>query len=160
MPRTFLLDRLGGGSPVQLSHRPDEPVVVNFFASWCANCVAELGAFASVSKDAGSARFLGIDSNDASSTEARALLKRAGVGYPVGIDASGTTADRYLVAALPVTFFISRSGVIRGRSSAPRPPLNSAAGSYASRSVRNDQPRWPVRPIRLDWRNGKARCAL
>jgi cytochrome c biogenesis protein CcmG, thiol:disulfide interchange protein DsbE len=110
----FNLARLGGGEPVTFAGHADEPAVVNFFASWCPNCVAELDAFGSVSKGASPIRFLGVDSDDSATKTAEALLETAGISYPVGVDRSGSIADRYLVSALPVTFFIAPSGAVRG----------------------------------------------
>ena len=110
----FDLGRLGGGAPVRFAGHAKEPVVVNFFASWCTDCVAELDAFSSVSRHAGSVRFLGVDTNDSATATAVGLLRKAGISYPVGIDQSGTTAGRYLVAALPVTFFIGANGSVHG----------------------------------------------
>jgi peroxiredoxin len=110
----FTLGRLGGGDLVNFAGHATEPVVVNFFASWCPNCVAELDAFGSVSKDEISTRFLGVDSEDSATKTAEALLHKAGISYPVGVDRSGAVANRYLVSALPVTFFIAPNGAVRG----------------------------------------------
>ncbi len=41
------LPRQGGGTPVSLASLRGRPVVVNFFASWCKYCAAELPVFAS-----------------------------------------------------------------------------------------------------------------
>jgi len=110
----FRASRLGGGAPVVFDGRSSRPTVVNFFASWCSDCVAELHAFATAARSAGPVRFVGLDTLDPSPTAAARLLRRAGITYPVGIDRSGSIAGRYLVAALPVTFFVSPSGVVRG----------------------------------------------
>ena len=45
----FSLPRLGGGQAVTLASTRGTPTVVNFFASWCTDCQAELGAFAALS---------------------------------------------------------------------------------------------------------------
>lgn len=118
VPVHFSLARLGGGKPVDLAalvgHRP---TVVNFFASWCPDCVAELGALASVWRaDRPSVDFVGLDTNDPNPTLARALLSRAGADYPVGID-STVSRDSVgqawgLANGLPVTFFLDRKGTI------------------------------------------------
>lgn len=110
----FDLSRLGGGASVGLTDAGSSPTVVNFFASWCANCVAELHSFAIASRSPGDVRFVGIDSTDPDPSSAEHLLRAAGISYPVGIDRSGAVADRYLISALPVTFFIAPSGVIKG----------------------------------------------
>jgi cytochrome c biogenesis protein CcmG, thiol:disulfide interchange protein DsbE len=112
---SFELSRLGGGDPVSfVGGAGSGPLVLNFFASWCPDCVAELGAFATVSRSETGVRFLGVDADDPSPAAAERLLRRAGVSYLVGTDRSGAVTDRYLVSALPVTFFIAPDGRILG----------------------------------------------
>ncbi|MGH9919421.1 MAG: TlpA family protein disulfide reductase [Nitrososphaerales archaeon] len=108
----FRASRLGGGAEVSFTGRSPLPTVVNFFASWCTDCVAELDAFGAVSRHTPGTRFIGVDSDDPNQKAAEQLLRRAGISYSVGVDGSGAIANRYLVAALPVTFFISASGSV------------------------------------------------
>ena len=109
----FSLLRLGGGQPVTLASALGTPTVVNFFASWCKDCQAELGDFATLSaRTAGHLTIIGIDSNDADGTAARALLANAHATYPVGVDSKAATATAYLLTALPVTFFLDARGRI------------------------------------------------
>lgn len=113
----FSLPNLHGGRQVSLASFAGHPVVLNFFASWCADCRAELSAFAKVSSAPhGTVRFVGVDTDDSSPGKARSLLAGAGDTYPVGIDHSGDVAtSRYLVQALPVTIFIAADGRIAGQ---------------------------------------------
>ena len=113
----FSLPSLQGEGPVRLSNFAGDPVVLNFFASWCQDCRAELSAFARVSSGPhGPVRFVGIDTDDVAASKAIALLVAAGDRYPVGVDRSGDVAtSRYLVAALPVTVFITAQGRIAGQ---------------------------------------------
>jgi cytochrome c biogenesis protein CcmG, thiol:disulfide interchange protein DsbE len=111
---SFDLRGLGDSKPVEFRGRAGTPVVVNFFASWCPDCVAELDAFGKISNEASGVRFIGVDSLDPNPGLATHLLTRAHIGYAIGVDRTGTVANRYLISGLPVTFFVSRSGVIRG----------------------------------------------
>jgi thiol-disulfide isomerase/thioredoxin len=107
----FALPRLGGGPPVTLAATRGTPTVVNFFASWCKDCQAEIGYFATLSaRTAGHVNVIGIDANDADGSAARALLANAHATYPVGVDSKATTATAYLLTALPVTFFLDGRG--------------------------------------------------
>ncbi len=107
----FSLPRLGGGQPVTLASALGTPTVVNFFASWCKDCQAELGNFATLSaRTAGHVTVIGIDANDADGPAAQALLAKAHATYPVGVDSKATTATAYLLTALPVTFFLDARG--------------------------------------------------
>jgi len=107
----FSLPRLGGGPAVTLGSAPGTPTVVNFFASWCKDCQAELGDFATLAaRTAGHVTVIGIDANDADGPAAQALLANAHATYPVGVDSKATTATAYLLTALPVTFFLDARG--------------------------------------------------
>jgi cytochrome c biogenesis protein CcmG/thiol:disulfide interchange protein DsbE len=109
----FTLPRLGGGEPVTISAFRGKPVVLNFFASWCNDCTAELHAFASASRALrGKVSFLGVDSTDSSPATALSLLRAAGDSYPVGVDGYGQVMLRYLVSALPETFFVDAAGKV------------------------------------------------
>lgn len=114
----FDLARLGGGPRVRLTSFRGKPTVINFFASWCPDCRAELGAFGAVSRaTAGQVHFVGVDANDSDPTLARQLLSRAGATYPVGVDPYGTlTSSKYLSTHLPVSFFVSATGRIVGEA--------------------------------------------
>lgn len=114
----FSLARLGGGAPVTLASMRGHPVVLNFFASWCSDCRAELHAFATVSNAPhGDVRFLAVDTNDPNPAKALSLLNKAGDHYPTGIDRHANVANsRYYVEALPVTVFIAANGRIAGQA--------------------------------------------
>lgn len=114
----FSLARLGGGAPVDLASYRGKPTVVNFFASWCPDCRAELGAFGAASRADGSkVNFLGIDSNDSDAALARRLLATAGATYPVGVDPNGVLAStKYAISYLPVTFFLDAKGRVVGEA--------------------------------------------
>jgi peroxiredoxin len=117
----FSLPALQGGSPVSLSTLRGKPVIVNFFASWCRDCRAELGAVAQVAKaTSGRLTVVGVDSNETSVTTARQLLTAAGATYPVGVDAQATVASQYLIQALPVTYFLNASGQVVGVALGPQ----------------------------------------
>jgi cytochrome c biogenesis protein CcmG/thiol:disulfide interchange protein DsbE len=87
------------------------PTVVNFFASWCKDCQAELSAFAAFSTHtSGRVAIVGVDSNDFDAATAQRMLAGAGATYPVGVDSDAKVATSYLLTALPVTYFLDRDG--------------------------------------------------
>lgn len=63
-PTGWDLPRLSGSGPdVRLADFRGEPTVVNFFASWCDQCRAELPGFSSISKELrGKVHFVGVNS--------------------------------------------------------------------------------------------------
>jgi cytochrome c biogenesis protein CcmG/thiol:disulfide interchange protein DsbE len=108
---SFVLPRLGGGQPVSLARTRGTPTIINFFASWCRNCQAELSAFAALSAHAaGQVAIVGVDSNDANAAAAQRLLAGAEATYPVGVDSDAKVATSFLLNALPVTYFLDANG--------------------------------------------------
>ncbi len=122
---TFSLPSLEGGQPVALAAYRGTPVIVNFFASWCPDCRQELAAVATVAERAtGRVAVIGVDSNESSDTEAVRLLAAAGAHYPVGLDPRATIATRYLVSALPVSYFLNAQGRVAGAALGPQTVLS------------------------------------
>jgi peroxiredoxin len=112
---SFSLPRLGGGDPVTLAGYAGVPVMVSFFASWCPHCREELADFATVARQqSGKLAVIGVDANDGPGGAAQPLLAQAHASYPVAVDAQGSVARRYLLSALPVTYFLDRTGRVRG----------------------------------------------
>ena len=92
---------------VSLAGYPGQPVIVNFFASWCGPCKTETPLLARYYKsEHGTVHVVGVDAND-SRTAALAFTRKYGVSYPVGSDPAVTTASAYGVAGLPQTFFLN-----------------------------------------------------
>jgi cytochrome c biogenesis protein CcmG/thiol:disulfide interchange protein DsbE len=111
----FSLPRLNGGAAVSLAAFRGTPVILNFFASWCPDCRAELEAIATVAREtSGHVAVVGVDSNDTSASAASHLLSSADATYPVGVDAHAKVASAYLLAALPVTYFLNAQGRVVG----------------------------------------------
>ena len=106
--RAFSLPALGhSGQQVALSGYRGQPLIVNFFASWCEPCQKEtplLAAFYRTEKD--KVALVGLDENDVVGN-ATTFTHREGVSYPVGWDPAGTAATSYGVNALPQTFFLN-----------------------------------------------------
>jgi cytochrome oxidase Cu insertion factor (SCO1/SenC/PrrC family)/thiol-disulfide isomerase/thioredoxin len=105
---------LGGQStlPARLRALRGYPVVLNAWASWCGPCKAEFGLFASASARFGRrVAFLGVDTDD-SSGDARAFLSRHHVAYPSYQGSTGGLRSIAVVAGLPTTIFIDRTGKV------------------------------------------------
>jgi cytochrome c biogenesis protein CcmG, thiol:disulfide interchange protein DsbE len=104
----FSLPSLGhSGQQVSLSGYRGQPLIVNFFASWCPPCQQETPLLASFYRtEKGKMALVGLDENDVVGN-ATTFTHKEGVGYPVGFDPAGTSATAYGVNALPQTFFLN-----------------------------------------------------
>lgn len=107
----FSLVLFDSGETITLSDLKGQPVILNFFASWCPSCRAEapdLQRFwqAYADKDI---RLLSIAVND--SADGLASFKRSlGLSYPMGLDEGGTIAASYQVSSIPTFVLIDRKG--------------------------------------------------
>jgi cytochrome c biogenesis protein CcmG, thiol:disulfide interchange protein DsbE len=109
LAKKFSLPQLGhAGATLSLAAYAGRPVIVNFFASWCAPCQRETPMLARFyASQHGRVVVLGIDANDQTAAALRFIAK-AGVTYPVGFDPfPSPVTTSYGVYALPQTFFLN-----------------------------------------------------
>jgi len=104
------------GNPLRLAGLRGRPVIVNFWASWCAPCVEEFpllrAALAAHARDG--LAIVGIVYLDRSEA-ARAFMARMGAKWPAAMDPGEAVAGQFGILNPPETFFIGRDGVIAGR---------------------------------------------
>jgi cytochrome c biogenesis protein CcmG, thiol:disulfide interchange protein DsbE len=103
----FSLPVLGhSGQRVSLDGYAGQPLIVNFFASWCEPCKKETPLLAKFYRaEKGKVALVGLDENDVLGN-ATSFTRANGVSYPVGFDAQLSAASAYGVSALPQTFFL------------------------------------------------------
>lgn len=95
------------GSSAQLADLPEGPIVVNFFASWCPTCVAEMPDFQTVSQNMSSeVTFLGLATQDRVENAVQ-LVADTGVTYTVGNDQNGEIFQIFEGLGMPTTVFIN-----------------------------------------------------
>ena len=99
----------GRVSPSELG---GEPVVLNFWASWCVPCGREAPRLAaSATAHRGEVVFLGLDVKDFSS-DARKFLRKYKVNYVSVRDGGGQLYSSYGLTGLPETYFLDSRGRI------------------------------------------------
>lgn len=116
-PAADVAFRLFDGSEATLADFRGTPIVLNFWASWCPACVAEMPSFQAVHEALGDqVVFLGLDVQD-SRAAADAFVAQSGVQYLLGEDPQGTILQAFGGIAMPTTVFIDADGNVVGRQS-------------------------------------------
>jgi cytochrome c biogenesis protein CcmG/thiol:disulfide interchange protein DsbE len=107
----FSLPLFDGGQ-FDLAAARGKPVLINFWASWCIPCEEEAAVLEQGSRAyRDRVVFVGVNVQDTEPL-ARDFLRRFGVTYPNGRDASGAIAVDYGMSGVPETYFVDRDGRI------------------------------------------------
>lgn len=87
-------------------------VVLNFWASWCPPCIAEMPDFESVHQAVGGqVAFVGVNTQDRRE-DAADMVEQTGVTYDLLRDPEGRLFEKFGVFGMPTTFFINAAGEI------------------------------------------------
>ena len=98
------------GRPFALAEYHGTPVVLNFWASWCPPCAAEMPDFEKVHVDLrGEVAFVGVNQRDERGA-AQKLARTTGVTYRLVEDPDGRLFDAFGSAGMPTTVFIHANG--------------------------------------------------
>ncbi|HEV2364349.1 MAG TPA: DsbE family thiol:disulfide interchange protein [Caulobacteraceae bacterium] len=113
-----VLRPLNGGSPKPLRAAAQRgPILINFFASWCAPCAAEAPALMALKAEG--VPIVAVDYKD-HPADASDFLARYGDPYEaVFADPQGRVGIDFGITGVPETFVVDAAGVIRGKEAQP-----------------------------------------
>ncbi len=102
------------GNEVTLSDFRGKTVFINFWATWCPACRAEMPEIEAVYqeyKDNGVV-VIGVDILEPEDV-VRQFVEQGGYSWTFVLDATGAVSDDYRIVAIPTSFFIDREGIIQ-----------------------------------------------
>ena len=117
----FTLKRAGSGESIDLASLRGKPVVLNFWATWCAPCWEEHPVLNESARANPGVQFLGVVFQD-DEAKIQDFLRRRGAAYPTVIDDGGRTAIAYGVGGVPETFIVDARGIIVAKHDGPVSP--------------------------------------
>lgn len=112
----FTLKKMNGKS-ASLSDYRGKKVIVNFWATWCPPCRAEMPEMQDYYKQHKDDDFvvLGVDltNTEKDKSDVRPFVKKTGATFPIVLDKKGDVQSTYEVTGYPTSYFIDKDGIIQ-----------------------------------------------
>ncbi len=104
------------GEEITLSDYRGSVVLINFWATWCPPCRAEIPDIEEAYQARRDEGFmvLGVSVEQAPD-HVESFVEAMGMSYPVLLDEAGVVSGTYRAPGLPISLFLDREGVIRIR---------------------------------------------
>ena len=92
-------------------------VMVNFWATWCPPCRAELDSMQRLYQNPPGKNFqmLTVLVNDSPANAAK-MVRKKGYNFPVLLDPEGSVGQRYGITGVPETFIIDSGGILQEKT--------------------------------------------
>ena len=102
------------GESFSLGGAQGTPVVLNFWATWCGPCRAEMPVIQAAAKNYGERiHFVAVNQGEESGV-IQPFVDEFGLTFPIALDQDQAVgSDLYNVTGLPTTFFIDGDGTVR-----------------------------------------------
>ena len=99
------------GQPYTLPARPEKPVLVHFWATWCSICRAQEDSIAAIAQDHPNTITIAMQSGG--SAEITRYMQEQKINFPVVNDTDGILSRTWGVRGVPTSFIIAPDGEIR-----------------------------------------------
>jgi len=101
------------GEPMRLSEFRGKPVIINFWATWCAPCRIETPELQAVHRERGDdVVIFSVNATSQDQGNIEGFIEEFGVTFPVVLDSAGQAFTDYNVLGLPTTVFVDTDGII------------------------------------------------
>jgi thiol-disulfide isomerase/thioredoxin len=102
------------GKAVKLSDFKGKVVILDFWATWCPPCRAEIPGFIALQKQyaAQGLTVVGVSLDTDGASVVKAFVKKAGMNYPIVLGDEKIASDYGGITAIPTTFVLDRNGNI------------------------------------------------
>lgn len=112
----FTLPDLAGRLVRLADLRGQKAVLINFWATWCVPCREEMPTLERLYRERrGVLEVLGVSLDTVGPAKVRAFTRELGLTFPILLDPKLLAARKYRVRALPMSFVVDRSGMLRHR---------------------------------------------
>lgn len=104
------------GKDLSLADLQGAPVILNFWASWCPPCRAEMPAFQQVFEEYSGSDLTIVAINSSfqdSLSDVSGFVNDNILTFPILLDKTGSVSKSYNLHSLPTTFFINNQGLIQ-----------------------------------------------
>lgn len=111
------------GNSIKLSDYRGTPIFLNFWASWCGPCKAEMPFMEKVysEKNNGSFEILAVNvtTSEKNIGNVEKFVAEYELTFPIPLDEKGSVSHQYDIIGYPTSFFIDSDGVIRSKTHGP-----------------------------------------
>ena len=119
----FKLDDLDG-KPLSLSASRGKVILLNFWATWCGPCRAEIPDLIELQKKyADKLQIIGLDVDDDDAGEVKKFVEKNGINYSIGMATNDIRMQYGGVTALPTSFVLNSEGRVVQKHEGLRNPL-------------------------------------
>lgn len=110
----FELERIDGGT-LRLSDLRGKPVLINFWATWCAPCVLEMPNIQEYyEKYPGEFEVVAVNADESLKSVVK-FVKDIGVTFPVVLDPGMKAQAQFRPPGLPTSYMIDSEGIVRAQ---------------------------------------------